>query len=143
MIKNSKDLLGSMLKTTQMGQAGLQSVLKKPMDSALRQSIRDQIAAYDHIEQETRELLDQRAWHVKEAGKLHRAYSSAAIQMKLMGKNRDSGIAAMVIRGNTRGVIKGMRNLNHYSRQDPPVTALAEQLVDAERTAIARMQAFL
>lgn len=143
MIKNSKDMLGSLLKTTQMGQAGLESVLKKPMAPALRQNIRDQIAVYDHIEQETRDLLDARAWRVRELGRVDRAFSAMASNMKLMGADRDSKIAAMVIRGNTRGIIKGVRNLNHYPRQDPPVTRLAQKLIEAERQAVAGMQAFL
>ena len=56
-MKGSKDILSSILKTTQMGQIGIRSILKSPLRSALRTELNSQLREYDAIEREALELL--------------------------------------------------------------------------------------
>ena len=51
-MKGSKDVLSSILKTTQMGQIGIRSILKTPLRSSLRTELVSQLKEYDAIEQE-------------------------------------------------------------------------------------------
>ena len=55
----------------------------------------------------------------------------------------DSKIAAMMIQGNTRGMIAGLKDLHQYQQQDSQVSALCQRLLDCETANIRQMQAFL
>lgn len=47
MMKNSKDLLGSVVKTAQMGKTGLECVLQAPLRPSLRENLEQQAAVYE------------------------------------------------------------------------------------------------
>ncbi len=49
-MKNSKEILENMLKTTQMGKSGIRSVMDISMRPALRQALESQLKEYDAIE---------------------------------------------------------------------------------------------
>ena len=64
-------------------------------------------------------------------------------RMKLSHGNSDSQIAGMMIQGNTRGMITGLKDLHQYQQQDTQVSALSQRLLDCETANIRQMQAFL
>ena len=51
-MKNSREILTSVLKTTQMGQIGIRSVLDTSMRPGLRKTLESQLREYDSIETE-------------------------------------------------------------------------------------------
>lgn len=142
-MKTSKDVIGSIVKTAQMGQTGLGHVLEKPISPGLRQSLRNQSAVYDRLERDAMDLCARREWQVRELGQFSKAMSKTSAALRLKGKNLDSKIAAMVIKGNTTGMIKGLKNLHGLSNADSAVTGLAQRLLDAEAESIRQMQSFL
>ena len=142
-MKDSKDVLGSVLKTAQMGQVGLRCVLEAPIDPALERSLRSQLGVYDRIEEEALGLADCRKWRVQQLNPAVRAWAKTMTQMKLSGGDVDSRAAAMVIRGNTRGLIKGTRNLHSLSQEDAAVTGMARRLLNAEEESTRQLQRFL
>ena len=64
-------------------------------------------------------------------------------RMRLTGGNTDSKIAGMMIQGNTRGMIKGLKDLHQFSRQDHMLRSLSQKLLDCETANIRQMQGFL
>ena len=50
-MKDSKDILSSLLKTTQMGQVGIRSVEKAVNSTDLKKALRSQLREYDHASQ--------------------------------------------------------------------------------------------
>ena len=64
-------------------------------------------------------------------------------KMQLQLRNTDSKIADMMIQGNTKGMIKGLRNMHQFPREDSRITALSQKLLDTETANIRQMQAFL
>ena len=62
MMKNSKDLLGSVVKTAQMGKTGLECVLQAPLRPSLRENLEQQAAVYEQIAQEALSLAAGRNW---------------------------------------------------------------------------------
>lgn len=142
-MKTSKDVIGSVVKTAQMGQMGLEHVLAKPISPALRQSLRNQSAVYDRLEKDALALCAQREWQVQELGPVSRAMSKTTANLRLSGKNLDSKIAAMVIKGCTTGMIKGLKNLHSAPNADTAVTSLSQRLLDAEAESICQMKSFL
>lgn len=142
-MKNGKELLSSLLKTTQMGQVGIRSVLDTSMRPGLRKALQSQLHEYDAIETEAHAIATQRGWELRELDPAVRMMSDMMTRMKLGGRNTDSKIAGMMIQGNTRGMIKGIKNLHQFDGEDEQLQILSQKLLDCENANIRQMQGFL
>lgn len=142
-MKNSKELLTSVLKTTQMGQVGIQSVLDMSMRPGLRKALEAQLREYDSIESEAHSIATQRGWELSELDPGIRFLSDAMTRMKLTRGNCDSKIADMMIQGNTKGMVKGLKNLHQFPKMDDQISMLSQKLLDCETANIRQMQPFL
>ena len=140
-MKNSQQILSSVLKTTQMGQIGIRSVLDTRMRPGLRRALEQQLREYDQIETEAHTLAAQRGWELMDPAV--RMMSNMVTRMKLSAGGTESKIADMMIQGNTKGMIKGLRNMHQFPREDSRITALSQKLLDTETANIRQMQAFL
>lgn len=142
-MKDSKDILSSLLKTTQMGQVGIRSVEKAANGEQLKNALKSQLNEYNKIEQEAYDLAEKRGWTLSELNPMARTMADMASRSKLMYNKNDSRIAEMMVQGNTRGVIKSLKNLHRYHQNDGSVTALAQKLLDCENENIQQMEGFL
>ena len=143
MMKTSKEILSSVLKTTQMGQIGIRSVLDSTMQPSLRTALESQLREYDSIETEAHSLATRRGWEVEELDPALRVMTDMMTRMKLNGRNTDSKIAGMMIEGNTKDMIKGLKNIHRLEGQDPQIQILSQKLLDCETANIRQMQIFL
>ena len=142
-MKESKELLSSILKTTQMGQGGIRSVLDSNMRPTLRNALESQLREYDSIAPEAHCIASSRGWQVPELDPMVRTMADMMTRMRLTGGNTDTKIAGMMLQGNTRGMIKGLRDLHQFSRQDYMLRSLSQKLLDCETANIRQMQGFL
>ena len=142
-MKNSREILTSVLKTTQMGQIGIRSVLDTSMRPGLRKTLESQLREYDSIETEAHSIATQRGWDMDELDPSVRVWSNLMTRMKLGGRNTDSKIADMMIQGNTMGVTKSLRVIHDYSMEDERVSDLANKLLETEQNNIEQMKPFL
>ena len=142
-MKNGKEILSSLLKTTQMGQLGIRSCLNTSMRPGLRKALESQLREYDTIESEAHAIASQRGWEVEELDPALRFMTDAMTRMKLSRGNCDSRIADMMIQGNTKGMIKGLKNLHRFPGPDEKVRILSQKLLDCETANIRQMQSFL
>ena len=143
MMKNSKDLLGSVVKTAQMGKTGLECVLQAPLRPSLRENLEQQAAVYEQIAQEALSLAAGRNWQVEQLGPVARTCSRMVSRARMGGGNSDSKAAAMVMHGSTRGLNKGLQNLHQFHYQDTAVSTLAQRLLDLESESLGQMRAYL
>ncbi len=142
-MKSSKEMLSSILKTTQMGQIGIRTVLDTSMRPGLRKALESQLREYDIIESEAHAIAGQRGWELRELDPAVRFMAGMMSRATLARGNHDSKIAGMMIQGNTRGMIKGLKNQHQFNKQDSQVNALTQRLLDCENANIRQMQAFL
>ena len=142
-MKNGKEILSSLLKTTQMGQLGIRSCLNTSMRPGLRKALESQLREYDAIESEAHAIASQRGWEVEELDPALRLMTDAMTRMKLSRGNCDSRIADMMIQGNTKGMIKGLKNLHQFPQPDEKIRTLSQKLLDCETANIRQMQSFL
>ena len=142
-MQNNKELLSSALKTTQMGQVGIRSVLDTTMRPGLRKALESQLREYDSIETEAHSIASQRGWEVRELDPAVRFLSDMAVRMKLNGRDTDSKIAGMMIQGNTKGMVKGLKDLHRFASSDEQIQILSQKLLDCETANIRQMQDFL
>ena len=142
-MKGSKEILSSLLKTTQMGQIGIRSVLDTSMRPALRKALESQLQEYDSIETEAHTIASQRGWELEELDPGVRMMTDMMTRMRLHGRNTDSKIAGMMIQGNTKGMIKGLKNIHQFANQDSQIQILSQKLLDCETANIRQMQGYL
>ena len=126
-----------------MGQIGIRSVLKAPLRAQLRTALKDQLKEYDSIEQEAHSIASQRGWELEELDPAIKAMSNMMTKMQLSFGNVNSKAAAMMITGNTRGMIKSLKNLHQFSSSDERVSILSRKLLDCEEENIRQMQGFV
>lgn len=142
-MKGSKDLLSSILKTTQMGQIGIRCVLKAPVRASLHAALQSQLKEYDIIERESHNIAASRGWELEELDPAIKGMARMMTAMQLSFGNASSKAAAMTIQGNTRGMIKSLKNLHAYNNSDARVETLSQKLLDTETANIRQMQGFL
>lgn len=142
-LKDSKEILSSVLKTTQMGQIGIRSALEAEMKPELRQAMEAQLQEYDAIESQAHSIAAERNWVLQELKPSIRFMTDRMTKMKLSYGEVNSKIAEMMIRGNTSGVIKGLKNLHQMEQQDDSVSALSLKLLDTESANVDQMKQFL
>ena len=142
-MKNNKDILGSVLKTAQMGQTGIRSVLKQNPGMELEKALKNQLYEYDKIESEAIAIAKSRGWKLKELSPVSKLMSDMMSRSMLFPDGSDSKIAAMMIQGNTRGLIKGLKNEHQHRNKDPRIAALSTKLLQCENANIQQMKEHL
>lgn len=131
-MKTNKEILDSVLKTVQMGQSGIRCVQDSAEGADLRRVLTDQLGEYDNIERDAYALASNRGWELEPLSSGVEKMSSMMAKMQLMVGQKDSKIAKMLVQGNTRGMIKGLKNLHHCQKLDPSVDDLAHTLLRRE-----------
>ena len=142
-MKQNQEVLSTLLKTIQIGQTDIRSVLDTTMRSSLRNTLKDQLQEYDSIETEAYTLALQRGWDLVELDPGRRFLRDRMNRMKLNSRNTDSRIADILIQGNTKGMIRGLKNLHQFEGLDHQIKILSQKLLDCETAHIRQMQGFL
>lgn len=142
-MKHSKDVLASVLKTTQMGQVGIRAVTPYATKIELKKALKDQLTEYDSIEQQAQSVAKEFGWQLKDLNPMAKMMSQMYSQTNLSFGDADSKIAAMMVQGNTRGIIKGLKNKHHCPHTAEPVLIVAQKLLDCEHANIKQMQGFI
>ena len=136
-------MLTSVLHTVQMGQSGIKCVQNSAIRPELKQQLKLQLQQYDRMETQAKKLAKCKNWEIKDIHPGVLKMADIMTKAKLFGGERDSKIAGMLIQGNTRGMITGMKNLRQSSKADPQVRALAEKLVEQEKCSIRASEKYL
>ena len=126
-----------------MGQIGIRSILKMPLQTELRSELNSQLKEYDAIEREAHGIALSRGWELKELNPAIKGMTNMMTRSQLSFGDMDSKAAAMMIRGNTRGVIKGYKNMNQFAETDKQVSDLAYKLIDFEQVNNHQLQGYL
>ena len=126
-----------------MGQVEIRSVLDTALGSSLRNTLEAHLKEYDSMESEAYSIALQRGWELPELDPGKRFLKDRITRMKINGRNTDSRIADMLIRGNTDGMIRGLKNLHQLESQDHQIRILSQKLLDCETAHIRQMQVFL
>ena len=138
-----EQLLTSMLHTVQMGQTGIRSVMAKAIGPELKAELKAQLKEYDSLEKQTLSMASHKGLELKDLNPALESMSCMMSKVQLMGGEVDSRIAGMLIQGNTRGMILGIKNLRKASKADPQVQELAHKLLNRENMNIQKSQQFL
>ena len=126
-----------------MGQVGIRSVMNKAVRTDLKKALQSQLKEYDRFESQAFNIAAARGWELKEVDPVVRSMANMMSRAKLAFGAQDSKIAAMMIQGNTRGIIMGMKDLHQTRQVDQQVQDISQRLLDTEEANIKQMQGFL
>lgn len=114
-----------------------------PLHADLRQELQAELKEYDSIEREAQALAASRGWELEELAPIAKSMSQMVTKTRLSYGDVNSKVAAMMIQGNTRGMIKGLKNLHHLRNEDQRLIDLSQRLLDCETANIQRMQGYV
>lgn len=137
------EILQSICKSTQMGQSGIRAVMDAARDPAMQRALASQLREYDAIHHQADRLLRDRGESARQIPGIVLSYSRLSAGMKMARDSSSSAIAEMMIQGNTRGMVKSMRQNREYRVLDPKVSGLSNRLLQTELSNIEQMKSFL
>ena len=137
------ELLQYIYQTTEMGRDGIQSVLPHAEDETFHQALEQQLTEYEKLYGATGKMLQERGQEPKGLNPMVKASSEMMSAMKTMADHSTSKIAEMMIQGNTKGMIKGLKTLHQFGQQDEQINTLTQKLLDCENANIRQMQGYL
>ena len=126
-----------------MGQVGIRSVLNNTKDDEIRTALQSQMKEYDAIEKEALKIATSRGWELKNLDPSIKMMTNMMTKMRLSYGDATSKAAAMMVNGNTRDMIKGLKNLHNFAGTDNRITNLTQKLIDCEEENIRQMQRFI
>ena len=140
---NSQRVLNDIIKTSQMGINGINVVMSKTSQPALRQALKVQRREYSDIEQQAKLLARRKGYQIDQLGSINRKMGALMSKGQLLMGDPNSKVAGMMIQGNTRGMILSLKNMRRCSKPDPQVAELAQKLLDTEKNNILSMEGFV
>ena len=142
-MKTNKQMLSSILKTTQLNQMEIRSILDTSMRPGLRKALEGQLLEYNTIENEAHSIASSRGWELPEVQPARKFLSDMSTHLTLTYGNTASKIACLLIQNNTNDMIRGLKNVHQYNGQDSQVSTLCQKLLDCETANIRQLQNFL
>lgn len=142
-MKSSKEMLYSILKTTQKDQIHIKSILSCTMQPRLRNILENQLQEYYAIECEAYTVAALRGWELPDYDPMQRLLSNIQTKVKLSRGNPDRKIVDMVIQRNTKEFANGLKHHQNFGNLDLHISTLSQKLLDCETANIRQMQRFL
>lgn len=140
---DNERLLTKINQITQMGCAGIQSVMPMASQSALRQALTVQQREYQRLLAQARTLAKVKGLNPRDSAPMARHMSALGARMKLLNTEPNSKIADMMIQGNTRGMIQSLKGMRRTADPDPEIAALAQKLLETQINNIRSMEGFV
>ena len=140
---SENQLLNHIYQTAEMGQEGIQSVLKYTEEPRLVSALNSQLTEYEKLQSAAGSMLQARGEPPKGLGPVAKASSEMMSTMKAMTDRSASNIAEMMIQGSTMGVTKSLRTIRDCDVKDDCVRRLADKLLKTEQANIEEMKRFL
>ena len=139
---NDKQMLNYIRKTAEMGQIGIDSVLKHVEGGNFRSALEQQYIEYDKIVSQADKLISDMGAETQEVGMTAKTSAQMMTFFQTLNDSSESKIAEMMIMGNSSGVAKSIKHINDYNGNGD-VARLANQLLKTEQANIEQMKKFL
>lgn len=136
-------LLNDICKSTEMGIDGIQVVQKRCKNRALHQALQRQLEEYQTIFSEADQLLGRFGESPRQIPAAAKIASHLTMTTKGLRDPSASGIAGMMIQGNTMGMIQMTRQLRQHRGSGAEARRLASRLIATEEANIEQMRPFL
>lgn len=142
-MRTAKDMFHHIYKTTEMGIQGIETVQPITDSLPLQRALQQQKSEYEELNRQAAAYMQKRGIAIRPINPLVRYSSHVMARTQLMQDRSPSKIAELMIRGNTTGMVKSIRNLHEYNLSDTDAAELTDKLLQTERNNIEQMKPFL
>ena len=132
-------LLNDVFQNAQMGVDSTQRLIELVEDKPFQSVLIAQRNRYQDVYDRTLQLSDQ---ELKGKKTLQKLSSTMMINLQTIKDKTPSHLAGMMIQGNTMGVIDMTKSLRENQAADPPVLALAQDLLSMQKGEILQQLIF-
>ena len=140
---NSRDVIHSILKSSQTEQVRLNCMLSNSMMPQLRMVLTAQLAQFHDFETQAHCLATQRGWDVHELSVMAEFLTERQTKRSLRFHKTDSGIAAAAILSNTQAMISHMQISPPTDTLNTGISILSQRYLDCIQGHIRQLQKFL
>ena len=140
---NDQEMLLSICKTTEMGVDSIKDLLQYIKEPEICKAMREQKEEYHTIYANAHSMLSARGLQPRDVSRMAKMGASMAIRAETMGNRTASKAAQLLIKGNTTGMTKSIKNIKRYNGNDEQVRLLATRLLRTEQANIEQMKSFL
>ena len=140
---HEEKILEDIYQNANTGAYSIETILPRVEDAAITAELISQQSRLEEIAHTARLLMAQKHIDPSDAGVMSKMGIWAGVQLNAIRDNSASHIADMVIKGDTMGITKMTRELNHAPVEDPQVRRLGEELIDLQRRSIETLKQYL
>ena len=140
---NDYDMLRSICKTAEMGVDSIKDLMGYVHEPQARKVLSDQKAEYNQIYSKAYAMLLSCGKQPKDVSRMAKMGASMAIKAETMRDRSMSKVAELLIKGNTTGMTKSIKNMRNYRGQNEGVRTLAAKLLRTEQANIEQMKSYL
>ena len=140
---NQYQLLQEVYRGAKMGDISIRLLLPKVDNARFRSDLQTQFRQYQATASNAENQMKAMGRCPKEVTNGKYALLWLSLQGNTLCNRETSHLAEMMIQGNTKGLVKGLRNLHRSDRKDSRVETLSQKLIDTETNNIRQMRPFL
>lgn len=140
---NDNQMLQYINKASETGVRSIRDVLEVAKGEQLRKELKEQQLEYGEIYTKSRTMLRRRGEEPMHLSRTAKMNVKMGVRMGTIVDRSPSRVAEMMIRGNTMGLTKSIRTLNHYAGHNENVRSLAVKLMRTEQANIDSLKSYL
>lgn len=140
---NDNQMLQYINKASETGVRSIRDVLQVAQGEKLRKQLKEQQYEYGELYAQSRTMLRHRGEEPRHLSHRAKMNLKMGVRMGTMMDRSPSKVAEMMIRGNTMGMTKSIKTLNHYSGHNENVRSLAVKLLRTEQSNIDSLKSYL
>ena len=137
------EVLEQLDKNVNMATESITDIMPKIKNTDLTAFLTSQLNEYSKFSEEIKAQIKSCGAEIKPTGMIAKMSTKIGIEMNTLKDDSDAHIAEMMIEGNTKGMVKSMRQNRALHALDPKVSSLSNRLLQTELTNIEQMKPFL
>ena len=140
---HEEKILEEIYQNANTGAYSVETILPKVEDRHISAELASYQAHLEQIARSAQQMMLQKHIDPSDAGVMSKMGIWTGVQLNAIRDNSSSHIADMVIKGDTMGITKMTRELNHAPVEDPQVRQLGEELINLQRRNIETLKKYL
>jgi len=137
---DGREILTSIIKTTQATQFDLSAAIDFASSTAMKSVLAEQLQSFDRCESLAQQLASQRGWEIIAN---RQPFTRMKRRMQLHARKTDSDISEYLVNYHTHSIIRELQISHGNKSYDEQINSLLQKLLFCQNNAIRQMHPFL
>ncbi|MDL2258236.1 hypothetical protein LJC42_03630 [Eubacteriales bacterium OttesenSCG-928-K08] len=143
MMNENRVLLNDVYKRTQLSELRVRLLGSKVQDTALTKHLNILMEAYQGINLQALQLLNQYGFAEKEPGSFEKAALKLRMNKSTRAGSSESAVAQLLLRNSTDNMIAMTQSLKRYENAHPTAHDIAKRLLQIEEANISHLKVYI